>query len=483
MTTKKKHVIAVDLGAESGRVMRVDLDGARLSTHEIHRFPNVPVMANGTLHWDVLRLWKDITDGLRAARADSANPPASIGVDTWGVDFALLDRDGRLLANPVHYRDRRTEGMMDWVFQRMPRREVFQRTGIQFMPLNGLYQFASLVRDNSPLLSVADGFLTIADLFNYWLSGARTCEFTHVTTQQMYNPVANDWDRELLSCVELPTRIFPEIVQPGTRIGAYEGVPVILPGCHDTASAVVAVPTSTKNYAYLSSGTWSLLGLELTEPIINDAAYEANLTNEGGVYGTFRLLKNIAGMWLVQQCRAAWARQGTSYDYAYIKQLAAEAEPFRSFIDPDAPDFFAPDDMPAAIRDYCARTGQPVPETPGQIARAAYEGLAFKYRYVLEKLIDVSGQPVETLHIIGGGSQNDLLCQMTADAIGRRVVAGPAEGTAIGNGIVQLISLGELADLRQARQALAASVALVVYEPQSTAAWDAEFGRFQKLIV
>ncbi len=476
--TAKKHVIAVDLGAESGRVMRVDFDGTRLNMSEVHRFPNVPVMAGGTLHWDALRLWKDISDGIRAASAGAAG----IGVDTWGVDFALLDRDGRLLANPVHYRDRRIDGMMEWVFARMPRREVFQRTGIQIMPINGLYQAASLVRDNSPLLDAAHTYLTIADLFNYWLSGAKTCEFTHATTQQMYNPAADDWDRELLSRMELPTRLFPEIVQPGTVIGAYEGIKVILPACHDTGSAVVAVPTTTENYAYLSSGTWSLLGLEVNAPIINDAAYEANLTNEGGVYGTFRLLKNITGMWLVAQCRAVWNARGTTYEYAHLKQLALEAEPYLALIDPDDPAFFAPDDMPAAIQDFCRRTNQPVPQTVGQITRTVYESLALKYRTVLDKLIAVSGKTVDKLHIIGGGSQNDLLCQMTADAIGRPVVAGPSEGTAIGNAVVQLITLGELGDLKQARAMLAETVGTVTYEPKNVAAWEDQYARFKNIM-
>lgn len=471
------HVIAVDLGAESGRVMRADFDGERLSLSEVNRFSNTAVRARGTLYWDVLRQWRHIAEGIAGAPG-----AASVGVDTWGVDFALLDRDGNLLANPVHYRDKRTDGMMDWVFDRMPRREVFARTGIQFMQINGLYQIASLVRDNSPLLDAAATFLTIADLFNYWLSGSKTCEFSHATTQQMFNPARNDWDHELIAACGIPTGIFPPIVQPGDRIGEYNGIPVIVPACHDTGSAVVAVPTTTQNYAYLSSGTWSLLGLEVQTPIINDDSYACNLTNEGGVYGTYRLLKNISGMWLAQQCRAAWAAQGTNYDYAELVKLAESALPFAALIDPDDASFLAPSDMPAAIRAFCGRSGQAAPESVGAVMRAIYESLALKYRYTLDMLINVSGQQVDTLHIIGGGSQNALLCQMTADATGRVVVAGPAEGTAIGNAVVQLIALGELGDLHQAREMLRRTMATVTYEPRDTAAWDAQYERFRGVL-
>jgi rhamnulokinase len=476
----EKHVIAVDLGAESGRVMRADFDGRRLTMNEVHRFPNVPVWVGETLHWDVLRLWGDITAGIRAVLYGA--PAHSIGVDTWGVDFALLDRDGNLLSNPVHYRDRRTEGLMDWVFERVPRREVFARTGIQFMSINGLYQFASLVKSNSPLLEVATTFLTIPDLFNYWLSGSRTCEFTHVTSTQCYNPLRGQWDFETLEALGAPVEIFPEIVQPGTRLGAYDGIPVIAPACHDTGSAVVAVPTTTENYAYLSSGTWSLLGLEVPQPVINDAAYEANVTNEGGAYGTYRLLKNIMGLWLVQQCRATWTRQGEEYDYDHLVHLAEEAEPLRSLVDPDDAEFLPPGDMPARIREFCSRSGQPIPETPGQMVRAVYESLALKYRYVLEQLTGVSGRQVDRLHIIGGGSKIALLSQMAADATGRPVVTGPDEATAMGNALIQLIALGELGGVQEARQMLSQSINTTTYEPRETAAWDEAYRRFRDLL-
>lgn len=473
-----KNVIAIDLGAESGRVMRAQFDGARLGIEEMHRFPNIPVQVGQTLYWDVLRIWHEVTVGIKLAARDAA----SMGVDTWGVDFAFLDRDGNLLANPVHYRDRSGDGMMEWVFERMPRREVFERTGIQFIAVNGLWRLASMARHHSPVLENAATFLTIADLFNYWLSGSKTCEFTHATTQQFFNPYTNNWDWELLKRLGVPTAMFPSVVQPGTRLGSYHDIPVILPACHDTGSAVVAVPTTTEHFAYLSSGTWSLLGLELNAPIITDAAYDANLTNEGGVYDTFRFLKNIAGMWLVQQCRATWVDAGRSYDYGQLMALAETAPPFRSFIDPDAPEFFQPGNMPSLIQAFCARTGQPVPETDAEIVRAIYESLALKYQYTLEHLIQVSGKRVERLHIIGGGSRNSLLCQMTANAIGRVVVAGPTEATALGNAVVQLISLGELDNLAQAREVLSRGSEMITYEPHDTAAWADQHQRFASLL-
>jgi sugar (pentulose or hexulose) kinase len=473
-----KRVIAVDLGAESGRVMVVRFDGQCLDQTEIHRFPNTSATIQGTIYWDVLRLWNEITQGIEAAK-DGA---ASVGVDTWGVDFAFLDRQGKLLANPVHYRDSRTDGMLDWVFERVPRRTVFERTGIQFMALNTLYQLASLSASNSPLLEMADTYLTFPDLLHYWLSGSKVCEFTHVTTSQIYNPRAGNWDFETLREIGVPTGMFPEIVPPGTRRGEYQGIPVISPASHDTASAVVAVPTTTANYAYLSSGTWSLLGLELDHPVIDDASYAANVTNEGGVNGTYRFLKNVVGLWLVQQSRAMWRSEGTEYSYDDLTRIAVDAEPFRSFIDPDDMLFNLPGDMPGRIREFCRTTGQPIPETHGQIVRTVYESLALKYRYALDNLLRLSGKTVDRLHIIGGGARNALLCQMTADSIGRDVIAGPYEATALGNGIMQLIALGEIGSVAEARAILSRSVEPVHYTPKHTDAWNEAFERFRAYV-
>ncbi len=472
-----KHVIAIDLGASSGRVMDIAFDGAQLRLREAHRFPNIPVQTPNQLCWDVLRLWQEITTGLSAVRGAD-----SIGLDCWGVDYALLDRAGELLANPLHYRDPRTNGAMQWVFQRMPRREIFARTGIQFMQLNGLYQLAASIRDGSPLLEHAATLLTIADLFNYWLTGSKTCEFTEATTLQLYNPQLGNWDREIMRAVGIPTDILTPIVPPGTKIGRYQGIDVIAPACHDTGSAVVAVPTTSKNYAYLSSGTWSLLGLELDQPMLSDAAYAANVTNEGGYGGTFRLLKNIMGLWLADQCRATWRAAGRDYSFAQLTAMVQSAPLFKAFIEPDDPSFLPPGDMPARVLDYCRRSGQPTPENDAEVMATVYVSLAYKYRYVLEQMIAVSGQTVERLHIIGGGSRNALLNQMTANATGRLVIAGPAEATATGNAIVQLIAQGALGSVAEARALLSEAEDLAIFEPQDSVAWNDNYGRFAALL-
>lgn len=472
------NVIAVDLGAESGRVAHVHFNGERLVLEEVRRFANTPVQANGMLHWDVLNLWREIGAGIEQVGTGAAG----IGVDAWGVDYALLDKDGKLLGNPVHYRDHRTEGMFEWVFARVPRREVFERTGIQFLILNTLYQLASMAAGNSAQLETAATYLALPDLINYWLTGEKVCEFTHATTTQFYNPRAGDWDRQLLAQVGIPTEIFGEIVQPGTRIGAYQGIPVFAPASHDTGSAVVAVPTTTADYAYLSSGTWSLVGQELDAPVINDGSYAANVTNEGGINGTFRFLKNVMGLWIAQQCRATWRAQGEEYSYDDFTRLAAAAEPFRTLIDPDDPAFLPPGDMPARIREFCQRTGQACPDSVGQLMRTVYESLALKYRFVLESMATLSGRGFERVHIIGGGTKNRLLCQMTADALGRPVIAGPVEATALGNAIVQLIALGEIGDLMQARELLSRSVQTETYEPHPSEAWEEAYQRFRGLV-
>ena len=473
-----KHVLAIDIGAESGRVMRIGFDGTRFHIDELHRFPNVPVMAGGTLYWDVLRLWHDIQTGIEAAGPGMAG----LGIDTWGCDYALLDRDGELLGNPVHYRDSRNEGMSEQVFERVPWRTVYERTGIQLMAPNTLFQLAGMVVSDSWQLANADCFLPFPQLFNYWMTGDRSAEFTHVSTMQIYNPHTNDWDYETLGAIGVPTHIFGEIVPPGTRLGEYRGIPVFAPASHDTGSAVVGVPATRGDFAYLSSGTWSLLGLEIREPIISDASFAANLTNEGGVEGTFRFLVNVMGLWLVQQCRATWAADGHDLDYGQLTDEARAAPPFVSLIDPDDDLFFAPGDMPARIRDYCGASGQPVPESVGAVLRCVNESLALKYRYQLDRLTAVSDQPVAQLHIIGGGSQNDLLNQMTADATGLPVVAGPVEATALGNAIVQFIALGEIANVAEARSILANTVGSVTFEPGDDERWQEAFQRFCDLL-
>ncbi len=474
----RQTVLAIDLGAESGRVMAVHSDGASLELEELHRFVNTPVTVRGTLHWDFLRLWRDIQIGVEMGKA---HQPASLGVDTWGVDFGLLDSQGALIGNPVHYRDRRTEGMMEAVFARVPRAEVFEQTGIQFISINTLYQLMSLVEQHSSQLDIAATFLTAPDLLNYWLTGERVCEFTNATTTQLYNPRRGGWAADLMQQLNIPTHIFPEIVPPGTRLGEHNGVTVIAPACHDTGSAVAAVPAGSNPYAYISSGTWSLVGLEVDEPVINAAALEANLTNEGGINDTYRLLKNVMGLWIMQQCRQSWAAAGKEYSYGELVSLARQAPPLRSLVLVDDEAFLSPGDHPALVRRLCERSGQPVPENPGALVRAVLESLALAYRCVLELLQSVANYRVEVVHIVGGGSQNELLNQMTADATGRSVLAGPVEATVIGNALVQLLALGELDDLQQARQLVATMEELRRYEPQNRAAWDEAYERYREL--
>ncbi len=462
--------LAIDLGAESGRVMAVKFDGRTLALEELHRFPNIPITVHGTLHWDFLRLWSDIQAGIEKGRALH---PASLGVDTWGVDFGLLDGHGKLIGNPVHYRDRRTEGMMEKVFARVPRADVFAQTGIQFMPINTLYQLMSLVE--SPQLSIAQTFLTAPDLLNYWLTGAKVCEFSNTTTTQMFNPVTGTWATPMLEQLDIPTHIFPEIVQPGTRLGTFDGIPVIAPACHDTGSAVAAMPAQTPHAGYISSGTWSLAGLEIPHPILTPAALAANVTNEGGVNGTFRLLKNVMGLWIVQQCRATWQAEEHAYSYAEFVQLAEAAPPFKAVLNVNDPVFLSPGNHPARIRDFCARTGQPIPETPGEIVRTVLEGLALAYRDVFEKLTALANRPLDVIHVLGGGSQNALLNQMTADATGKPVLAGPVEATVLGNALVQLLALGEIGSLSEARHLVAQMDGMRYFTPNASPAWDEAF--------
>lgn len=459
----KQTILAVDLGAESGRVMAVHFDGNRLELESLHRFPNTAVSIHNTLHWNFLRLWDDIQTGI--AKGKQYNP-ASIGVDTWAVDFGLLDSQGNLLGNPVHYRDGRTTGMMERAFAKVPQADIFAQTGIQFMPINTIYQLLSMVEANAPQLEIAQTFLTAPDLLNYWLTGAKVCEFSNATTTQLFNPTTGGWATKLMDKLGIPSQIFPEIVQPGTKLGDYEGIPVIAPACHDTGSAVAAVPTQSEDFAYISSGTWSLVGLEVDQPILTNDALTANLTNEGGVYGTYRLLKNVMGLWILQQCKATWEAQGDSYSYAELVALAEQAGPAKATFYPNDPIFLPPGDHPQYIRNFCREAGQPVPETVGEVVRCVLESLALAYKEVLDSVTAVAQKPVSTLHIVGGGTQNELLNQLTANATGLPVVTGPIEATVIGNALVQLIALGEVADINEARQIVANMGGTKRYNPQ-----------------
>jgi len=483
--------LAIDLGAESGRAIAATLAGEKLTLREVYRFNNQPVQLADGLHWDVLRLWHEIKTGITAAAKTEAKLDG-IGLDTWGVDFALLDKNGALLSNPFHYRDKHTDGMLEEAFQRVPREQIFAQTGIQFMQINSLYQLLAMVLEKSPILEVAKTFLTIPDLFNYWLSGQIASEFTIATTTQCIDPGRRDWAIPLLEALGIPSHLFQPVVQPGAVLGELlpevasdvgsASIPVILPACHDTGSAVAAVPAVNIDFAWISSGTWSIIGCETTEPYVNAQALKYNFTNEGGVLGTWRLSKNIMGLWLVQECKRTWAHAGENLSYDEITHLAAEARPFLAVIDPDDSSFLHPGDMPARIQAFCQRTGQAVPQTKGEIVRVTLESIALKYRLVLEQLEDLTGMRLEPVHIIGGGTKNRLLSQFTADCIRRTCITGPVEATAIGNILMQAIGLGHLDGLPKGRALVRASFAPEVFKTTDNAGWDEAYVNLQKVM-
>ncbi|GIW81723.1 MAG: L-fuculose kinase [Gemmatales bacterium] len=487
----QKRILAFDLGAESGRAILGRFDGNTISLDIVHRFANGPVRTLDTLHWDVLRLYQEMIHGMRRCASEFGGAD-SIGIDTWGVDFALLGRHDHLLGNPRHYRDPHTETILETALERVDKWEIFRQTGIQFMRINTLFQLLAMQRDRSPILEVAQSLLLIPDLFNFWFTGVKVNEFSDATTTQMLDPRSRNWAFDLLNRFGLPVEIFGSIVQPGTVIGPLRAhlasetglspVPVIAPATHDTGSAVAAVPANARTWAYISSGTWSLMGVEIPQPIINEKTLAFNFTNEGGVGGTIRLLKNIMGLWLVQECRRIWEKQGQSYEYAQLARLAEEAPPFASIVNPDDESFLLPADMPAALAEFCRRTNQPVPQSPGEFVRCALESLALRYRWVLQRLEELTEHKIEAIHIVGGGSQNDLLCQLTADACNRPVFAGPVEATAIGNLLVQAMGLGLLQSLADAREVVRRSFALKTYEPRDSNRWDEHYERFCRLL-
>ena len=492
--TNTRNYVAVDLGAESGRTIVGTLEDDRLSLSETHRFENGPVRLPDGLHWDVLRLWSEIKAGIGISSTKFNKNLDSIGLDTWGVDFALLDSQGALVSNPFHYRDERTDGMLEEAFHRMSRADIFFHTGIQFLQFNTLYQLLAMVVNQSPLLDVAKTFVTIPDLFNYWLSGAITNEFTNSTTTQCLDPRNQTWATAVLNAMNIPAHLFGPITESGTSIGGLlshvaeetgtGGVQIVVPACHDTGSAVVAVPALAGNqdFAWISSGTWSIMGAEVREPCLNDKALDYNFTNEGGVFGTWRLSKNIMGLWLVQECKRTWVHQGADLSYDEITRLASEAMPFVAVIDPDNNNFFHPGDMAERIRKYCADTDQRVPQTKGEIVRVALEGIALKYRWVLERLEELTGKHLDPIHIIGGGTKNRLLNQLTADATCRTVITGPVEATAIGNILMQAIGLKHLGSLAEARGVVRTSFTPEVYEPKQTSDWDEAYSHLLKVM-
>jgi rhamnulokinase len=485
-----KRVLAFDFGASSGRAILGDYSGGKIRLTEIHRFSNDPVSVRGTLYWDVLRLFHEVKQGiLKAVHAGGFD---AIGIDTWGVDFGLVDKEGRLLSNPVHYRDERTEGMMEEVFKLVPRQALYQATGTQLMRINTLFQLMAVKQKDPELWQRADQMLLMPDLLAYFLTGVRRAEYTEVSTTNMLNPNTGDWAREILDQLAIPQRLLPSMIDAGQVYGNLSPeicqelgcpqVPVIAVATHDTGSAVVAVPATEDDFIYISCGTWSLFGTELAHPVINDKTAAYNFTNEGGYGRTTRLLKNIMGLWLTQEAKRQWEREGQTCSFGQLADEAQQAEPFTALVDPDDAAFELPGDLPARMRAFCKATGQPIPQGRGEVMRTIYESLALKYRYTHRALEEITGRRYGAIHMIGGGTQAKLLCQMTADACGVPVIAGPVEATAMGNVAVQLIALGQIDSLKQARAVVAASETPALYEPVDTAAYDRVYDEFLKIL-
>ncbi|HEX4797513.1 MAG TPA: rhamnulokinase family protein [Humisphaera sp.] len=484
------NFLAFDLGAESGRAVLGTLTDSRLSLAEKHRFPNPTGRMNGHLHWNLLTQWEELKTGLRKTAHDQPLLHG-IGVDTWGVDFGLVAEDGTILGNPFHYRDSRTDGMMERAFRKVSREKIFDATGVQFMEINSLYQLFAMKEGGSPLLHAASTLLFVPDLFNYLFTGVRKSEFSIATTSQMYDPRAKGWAKGMLESLGLPTRIFPEIVPSGTVLGPLTddvasecgaaAAPVIAPASHDTGSAVAAVPAEGSDWCYISSGTWSLMGVELPSPIVNDKALQYNYTNEGGVGGTIRFLKNIAGLWLIQELRRHWKKDGHDHTYAELTEMAGRARGLGYILDPSYKPFLSPGDMPAKVERFCRETRQPLPSSRGEYVRACLEGLALTYRKTLDGLEDVLGRKIATIHIVGGGSQNELLNQMTADACNRPVIAGPIEATAIGNILVQAMAIGAVKSLADARAIVRNSFEVKRFEPRAAKQWEGAYERYREL--
>lgn len=490
--SSRRTVAAVDLGAESGRVATVGFDGERLNLEVPHRFTHVPVERDGILRWDLDRIWAQVQAGLRQLDAGDV-PVSSVGVDAWGVDYGLLDDHGVLVDAPTCYRDPRNVAAMRWALRELGSDELYDATGIQIMPINTVFSLVSDIRDHPARITAAQRMLMLPDVFHHMLSGSTVTEFTAASTTGALDMRTGEWATSLLEKVGIPTALLPEVVPPGTDVGALlgghdgalAGARVVLPPAHDTASAVVGTPFRDEHELFISSGTWSLVGVESPTAVISASSRRANLTNEGGYAGTVRLLSNVMGLWLLQGCRRQWASEGTQLGYQDIADLAAAERGLRSIVNPDAEEFLAPGDLPARIRDYCRRTGQPVPESVGAVARCVIDSLALGYRAVATSIAEVTGRAPTAVAVTGGGSSHSLLSQLTADATGLPVRCGPVEATALGNGAVQLAALGELHGLEDIRRVVAASAELVTYEPADVATmghdWSAAAEQFARL--
>lgn len=485
-----KRVLAFDFGASSGRAIIGCFDGDKITLEEVHRFSNDPVSVGGTVYWDVLRLFYEIKQGI--IKAKIAGGFDSIGIDTWGVDFGLIDSEGKLMENPVHYRDARTAGLVDEAFKTVPKEKLYGITGIQFMELNTLFQLISLKKYRPWMLERADKMLFMPDLFGYMLTGKMCAEYSIASTSQLIDLDKRTWSKEILDAFGIKESVFAPLVQPGTVLGelskeiceecGVDPVPVISVCGHDTQSAITSVPCEDGDFAFLSSGTWSLFGTELDKPIVNETSMNINITNEGGFDGSTGFLKNIIGLWLIQESRRQWKREGKEYSYADLEKLALAAEPFKCFIDPDAPEFVPHGNIPERVREFCRKTGQYVPETVGEIMRCIYESLAMKYRLTFEKLRECTERDYPVIHVIGGGTKDGLLCQMTANSCDRTVKAGPIEATVMGNVAVQLMSNGSVENIGQARKIVADSSELKTFEPKDTDKWAEAYKDFLKVV-
>lgn len=485
-----KRVLAFDFGASSGRAIIGCFDGGKITLEEVHRFSNDPVSVGGTVYWDVLRLFYEIKQGIIKARM--AGGFDSIGIDTWGVDFGLIDKEGKLMENPIHYRDARTVGMVDEAFKTMPREKIYGITGIQFMELNTLFQLISLQKNRPWMLERADKMLFMPDLFAYMLTGKMCAEYSIASTSQIIDLQTGSWSKELLDAFGIREDIFAPLVKPGTVLGmlapevceecGVDPVPVISVCGHDTQSAITSVPCEDGNFAFLSSGTWSLFGTELEKPIVNETSLNINITNEGGFDDTVGFLKNIIGLWLIQESRRQWQRQGEDYSYADLEKLALAAEPFKCFIDPDAPEFVPHGNIPKRVQEFCEKTGQYVPQTVGEIMRCIYESLAMKYKLTFEKLCECTERDYPVIHVIGGGTKDTLLCQLTANSCNRTVKAGPIEATVMGNVAVQLMSADAVDSISEARKIVANSSELKTYIPTDVDKWEEAYQNFLKIV-
>jgi len=482
--------LAVDLGASSGRLMNCRWNGERFSLQEVHRFPNGGVRLGDSLHWDVLRIWSEIQNGLKRFRAQTSKLPAGVGIDAWGVDFSLLDEQDRLLGNPYHYRDARTTGMMQTLEPTIGGIDFFRATGVQSMEINTCFQLASMVAQRDRQLQNARSLLMIPDLFQFLLSGVKRAEYTEATTTELYDLRARSWSRKVLATLRIPESILQEVVLPGTVLGSLQAslqsecgfvgsFPCIAIASHDTASAVAAIPDLDEASAFLSSGTWSLMGVRVDRPNLTDAAFHGGFTNEGAADGGVLLLKNMTGLWILQECARMWEAAGNHYPWSELEQAAAQALAFRSFIDPSASAFQSPADMCAAVQSFCAQSGQPVPQTVGEIARCIFESLSLSYREALEAFERVTGRTLQTIRLVGGGCLNTVLCQMMADATGRTVVAGPVEAAALGNGLMQAVATGHLKSFAEGQAALRQSVEFRIYTSTGGNAWRNAFERYK----